>query len=505
MALLPGKPEALWVETAPRPRYPVLKGDLSVDVAVLGAGIVGLTTALLLAREGKRVALIEAGRVGMGATAHATVKVTAGHRLLYSRLERAFGMDTARTYAEANLAGLGRVAALVAELDIDCDFERKPNYVFAENATDLGSIEREVGVEVDAGLPSSFVEELDLPFPVAGAVRMEDQAQFHPRRYLLGLAAALAEDGTPVVERTPGLAVHEGRHGCRVETERGEVTADDVVLATQFPFVNRGLLFAKAYAYTEYAVAARIDADLAPQGMFINAGSPTRSFRTAPYRGGLVLIVVGEGHKSGEATRTEERYGALEEWARDNFGVVEFTLRWSTEDYHSMDGLPFVGRISYFSHHVWVATAFGAWGITNGTVAAMVLTDLIAGRENPWAKLFDPQRVTPRQSARRFLIENTKAGIHWVGDRLVPRPSDTEAIQPGDGAVINVDGDEIAAYRDEEGTLHAVSAVCTHIGCIVQWNGAEKTWDCPCHGSRFDVEGKVLHPPAVRPLEKREP
>jgi len=492
---------SFWIDTTPRTDYPVMPGDVSADVAVLGGGITGLTAAVLLKRLGKRVVLIESRRIAEGVTGHTTAKVTSQHKLIYDTLIAKHGDQKARLYAEANEAAIDRIEAFVNEKSIDCDFRRLPAYVYAESREMVPQLEAEVEAAQKVGLPASFVEEVPLPFPVVGALRFDDQAQFHVRKYLLPLAEEIPGGGSHLFENTRALDVREGLH-CRVETNRGIVIAKDVIIATHIPFVFKGEFWAKSTPRREYGIAARIEQTVASEGIFISAESPTRSVRTASRNGESVLIVVGETHKTGEEPDTEQRYKNLEEWARERFGVTEVASRWSSQDYSSFDRLPYVGRIGSGSEHLYVATAFSAWGLTNGTAAAMLLSDLIAGKGNEWARLYDSTR-TPPLTAKSLYKEGLKEAMHFVKDRF--RGAGTVDIAPGEGGIVGRPGDQSAVYRDLQGELHAVSARCTHLGCIISWNPVETSWDCPCHGSRFSVDGEVLQGPAVRDLKKKRP
>jgi glycine/D-amino acid oxidase-like deaminating enzyme/nitrite reductase/ring-hydroxylating ferredoxin subunit len=502
---LEGKNTSLWVDTAPESDYPVLKPGLHVDVAVLGGGIAGLTTALLLKRDGARVAVVEAGRVGGGVTAYTTAKVTSLHGIHYQSVESSFGEDGARAYAQANEAGLERVAQFVDELGIDCDFRRKPAFTYAEDDSDRGKIEDEVEAASRAGLAASFTTETDLPWPVAAAVRVDDQAEFHPRRYLLPLAAAITGDGSHVFERSRAIAVAGGRERVRISTTRGELTADQVVVATHFPFLDRGGYFARMHPERSYGLGLLLRSGTAPQGMYLSTESPAHTVRSHPTDRGEMVIAGGESHKTGQGGDTASRVARLESWARERFDVRSIEYRWSTQDNMPVDGVPFVGRLAPFQKRLWVATGFMKWGLTNGTAAGMILTDLIAGRSNPWAELFDSTRFKPLASAKELVKENANVGARFVGDHLGrPDVRSVDELAPGEGGIIRRGASKVAAYRSEDGTLQEVSAVCTHLGCQVKWNRAERSWDCPCHGSRFDVSGRVIQGPAVKDLEPKE-
>lgn len=310
---------------------------------------------------------------------------------------------------------------------------------------------------------------------------LSDQAQFHPRRFLL-----------PLVDRLPGDGSHVFEH-------------THVLVTTHLPILDRGLYFAKAHPSRAYVVAFAIDPVQAPQGMFITASQPTRSIRTAHDGDRLLLLVGGEGHKPGEGS-SEERYATLERFGRERFGVEDVAYRWSTHDFFTLDRVPYVGRLRRGSDRILVATVYGSWGMTNGTAAAHVLADAVLGRQNRWSELYDAHRLTVRASATSFVKENANVARHFVGDRLRKSPHEPEAsLAPREGRLLEMDGRRVAAYRDEAGTMHRLSPACTHLGCTVAWNDAERTWDCPCHGSRFDGRGSVIEGPAVRNLRRLEP
>ena len=499
-----GCPPSLWLESTPDTAYPPLAEPLDVDVAVVGGGIAGITAALLLKRAGKSVALLESKRLLRGATGYTTAKVTAAHSLTYTTVAKKFGDDGARLYAEANQAALDFVVQLAEAEGIDCELERKTNYVYCESGDERSKIEQEVDAARRAGLAARLVEETPLPYPVECAFALDEQAQFHPRKYLLPLAERIDGDGSRVLELTRVLDV-EGSGPLRVTTDRGALTARDVILASHLPILDRGFFFAKAHPDRSYAVACRIRPEQDPDGMYINVGTPTRSVRTARDERGPLILLGGEGHKPGAEPDTDARYRALEEFGRRHWDADEFPYRWSTQDYSPLDGVPYVGRLTRRGDHVYVATGFKKWGMTNGTAAAILLADLILGRTNPWAGLFDAKRLKPLASAPKFVKENAAVARHFFRDRL-DRGETTavEALQPGEGRLLRLGGRKTAVYRDEGGRVHALSPVCTHMGCHVSWNPAERSWDCPCHGSRFRGDGAVIQGPATRDLAKRD-
>jgi glycine/D-amino acid oxidase-like deaminating enzyme/nitrite reductase/ring-hydroxylating ferredoxin subunit len=492
-----------WLATRPEPRpFPALDEDVRADVAVLGGGIVGITTALLLREAGLDVVLLEADRLAHGVSGHTTAKVTSQHGLVYARLRARFGAEGARTYAEANQAALEWIADRVASDAIECDFRRRPAYAYVTSERARGKLEDEARAANEAGLPARLAEIIPLPFDVEAAVRFDNQAEFHAGRYLGALTDSLAATGARVYEHT--RAVEVINDGDRVvKTPGGDVTAGHVVVATHYPFLDRSLAFARVSPQRSYAILCRI-AGAPPEGMFISGDSPSRSVRAVPLEGEELLLVGGEGHKPGTGGDTRVRYRRLEAFAREHWDVRSVDYRWSAQDNTTLDGVPYVGPLTPWDDRVLMATGFAKWGMTGGTAAAMILADRVQDKENAWAGLFDPSRLTLRASARRFLTENAEVGLRFVGDRLTkPGLRSLDELGPGEGDIVRHDGERVAAFRDDDGTVTAVSAVCTHLGCQVNFNAAERSWDCPCHGSRFAVDGSVLHGPAVHRLERK--
>ena len=497
--------QSFWTASTEAPEHPRLDGELKVDVAIVGAGIVGLTVGWLLKQAGRSVAVVDMDRVGRGVSGYTTAKVTAGHGLMYQRLEKRHGSEVAAAYARANQAAVEQLARWVEKEGIDCDFERRSNYVYTEDIEAVDQVKLEVDAAERAGLPVTFVTDTTLPFPVTGAVRLEHQAQFHPRKYLLRLASLISGDGSYIFERSRATDVREEDEGCIAVVETGaRLIARDVILATHYPFLDRGLFFPRVHQKRSYAILGPAPASV-PDGMFISADEPTRSLRSVADGDRTLLLIGGNGHRAGEETETEGEYEDLARWAKERFGVVDIAYRWSSQDGVTVDMLPYAGTAFRSSRHIYTATGFGKWGMTNGTAAANILSDMILGRENEFAALFDPRRISLSASFPEVLTENIPVAKHLVLDRLAhPQRKPLEELLPGEAAVQRVGLGQVAAYRDEAGHLHTVAAECTHLGCIVRWNSAERSWDCPCHGSRFDHEGRVLHGPATKDLEHKD-
>ena len=538
---LPGRPSSPWTDRTDADRHSPLETDLAVDVAVVGAGIVGLSVATHLRERGRTVAVCERRRVGAGTTGRSTAKLTSQHGLVYDHLRRRFGRRAAKTYAQVNEHAIDEVERRIEEWGTDCGFERQPSYLYGD---DVDAIEREADAARLAGIDASLVRSTP-PFERASmAVRFDDQAWFDPVAYLQVLADDLAADkGARLYERTRvtgvdtgslvdfgtrsdqtgrsesedgtanqnGGANQEGRsssqevsarhrdeYPCRVFTPGGTVLAEHVVLATGFPIRDRIGYFTRLYPKRSYVLALRLDGNY-PEGMYYRTGDPHRSVRTHRDERGDLLLVGGENHKTGQGGSTAERYRTLERWARDRFPVDSVEYRWSAQDYTSVDRVPLVGRAEPGSP-LYVATGFGGWGMTGGVAAGRLLAEAIVGEPSEF-DLFDPLRFTPTASLESALTENADAAgqfaTDWLRTLLSP---DLDSIGRGEGRVIRDGAKPIAAARDDEGDLHTVSAVCTHTYCVVDWNDAECTWDCPCHGSRFAPDGTLLEGPATEDL-----
>jgi glycine/D-amino acid oxidase-like deaminating enzyme/nitrite reductase/ring-hydroxylating ferredoxin subunit len=489
--------QSLWLAALPATTYPPPSDERAFDVLVLGGGITGLTTALLLKRRGARVAVVEAGRVGAGVSGNNTAKVTALQSTVLTSIGRTRGAEVADEYAARSRAAVELVAELSSAEGVDCDLERRDAFTVAVRDAELADVEREYEAARRAGLPVEMTAAVDLPYPVAGAVRLPDQVAFHPVKYVSGLAAAVDGDGCRVFERTRALRVTEGRP-VQIETTRGALTGDRVVVATHYPIWDRGLYFARMESSRSYCVAARVRGEPA-RGMSITTGADTWSYRSA----GDLMIVLGAGHPTGARGVDHSCYTAVEEHLRERWDVEQVVHRWSAQDPMPYDHTPMIGSYTPGNTRMYVASGFAKWGLTGGTMAAAILSEQLTG--GPGTDVFSPHRLSPRGLPQLARI-NAKAGVDLVGDRLMPGQISSAAdLAPDSAGVVRSGVDRTGVYRDPDGGLHAVSMRCTHLGCLVRFNAAEKSWDCPCHGSRFDVDGEVLEGPAVRPLSRRNP
>ncbi len=496
---------SLWLTTATPPlSCPPLSGDADADIVVIGGGIAGVTTALHLQSAGADVVLLEAAELGSGVTGNSTAKVTALQSTLLSTIASHHDEETAGVYAAASAAAVEDVAALVARHGIDCALERRPAVTYAADESQRSSVRREYETAAAAALPVRWSEDdAGQPYPVAGAVWLEEQLAFNPVSYVRGLARALIDAGGRIHERSRALSVNDGSP-CRVRTEDGTVTARQVVLATHYPILDRGLYFARLEAQRSYCVAARVLDGAFPRAMAISAGSDSRSVQWMGDR----VIVGGRGHSAGASgIDAENRFAPLEAFAREHWNVApgEAAERWSAQDPIPYDHLPMVGPLLPRRRRLWVATGWAKWGLTSATFAARILAASLLGEDHGWAASFDPNRLSVRS-----LPEVGKLGVKFNGllvlDRLTPAQAKRGADVPvGEARVVGDGLGKKGVFRDQAGELHAVSLRCTHLGCLLRFNAAERSWDCPCHGSRFDVDGAVLEGPAVNPLPRRSP
>jgi glycine/D-amino acid oxidase-like deaminating enzyme/nitrite reductase/ring-hydroxylating ferredoxin subunit len=500
---LPKSSQSLWIAPRRAPAFPQLRSNLTVDVAVIGGGITGITAATLLKRAGLTVALLEARRLAIGPTGHTTAHLTEALDERYAELRKRFGGAGARLAASSSRAAIEQIAAFVGEEALDCDFARVPGFLYTETADAVAELEAEYEAAVAAGLKVSLVDEVPLPFHVEKALRFEEQAQFHVRRYLMPLAKALRTSGSHVFERTRAVEVKDGEP-CLIETDTGaRIEARSVVFATNAP-LSRFSMHPSLAHYRSYVLALhlRVGAQT-PPGLFWDTADPYHYIRTHPTPAGPLLIVGGEDHKTGQESDTVACFERLREYAQ-RFPARSIAYRWSEQVAEPLDGLPFIGK-SPSGGNVFVATGYSGTGMTFGTLAGMLISDLILGRDNPWKDIYSPSRITARPSVlKEYVAENLDYPAHLVADRLRGPDADSFAeVGRGEGKIVAGDAERLAVYRDEHGNAHAVTATCTHLGCQVSWNSAEKTWDCPCHGSRFDTRGQVLNGPARKPLKRR--
>ena len=482
-----------------------LQNDLETEVVIVGAGIVGIMTAFRLMNKGVNVVLVEASEVINGTTGHTTAKITAQHGLIYDKLIKSIGEDNAKLYYEANMQGLKYIHSLYTEEAIDCDYEEQDAILYAETDTYEQKVRSEFEAYQRLGIPGKLVEELPLPFTIKNAIIMPKQAQFHPVKFLSHLLNLFVKKGGQVFAHTPVETIQDVDEGpLQIKTKNGHTLyCNKVVIASHYPFYDmQGLYFSRLSPKRSYIVAAEIKEE-APSGMYISADQPTRSIRHTKDGEKTLMLFGGEDHKTGQSEHPLKHYEALKDFAERYYTVKELPYRWSAQDLETLDYVPYIGPYSSAKDHIYVATGFAKWGMSNGALAALILSDLVRGKENPYADLFTPTRSeTNIQSAGKFIKENANVAKELIKGKLTDKDIRPDDLKPDEGSIVTFNGKRAGAYRDCEGKLCVVDTTCTHMGCEVKWNDGERSWDCPCHGSRFSPDGEVLEGPAVKPLKR---
>lgn len=503
-----GTTVSVWMATEEIEGRGALTEDMTADVCVVGAGIAGLTTAYLLARAGKSVVVIDDGPIGGGETGRTTAHIANALDDRFHEIERLHGEEGSRLAAASHGAAINRIEAIVRQEGIDCEFQRLDGYLFNPPGDPVEDLRRELEAAHRAGLSDvTLVERAPLPtYDTGPALLFPNQAQFHPMKYLSGLARAIERDGGRIFTRTRAERVNGGSKAS-VETGDGiTISAGAIVVATNTPINDRFVIHLKQAPYRTYAIGIQVPAGAVPRALYWDTPDPYHYVRLQSAERGAgeyeILIVGGEDHKTGQADDERARFDRLEQWTRERFPMAgEVEYRWSGQVMEPVDALGFIGRNPLDDDNVYIITGDSGHGITNGTIGGILITDLILGRDNPWAKLYDPSRITI-SAAKTFLQEGANTLAQYA-DWLAGSDVDAvKEIREGSGAVLWDGATKIAVYRDQHGHLHGCSAICPHLGCVVDWNDLEKSWDCPCHGSRFDAYGRVVNGPAIEDLKQ---
>jgi glycine/D-amino acid oxidase-like deaminating enzyme/nitrite reductase/ring-hydroxylating ferredoxin subunit len=496
---------SLWMgETAPQPP---LRLSAHTDVCVVGAGISGMTTAYLLTRQGKSVIVLDTRSIGGGETGRTTAHLSNALDDRYYELEWLFGQRGARLAAASHTAAIDCIEAIIAEEHIACDFERLDGYLFVPPEESTEVLEREISAVHRAGLTDvEWVDRAPLEyFDTGRCLRFPRQGQFHPLKYLNGLAQAIRRAGGQIFTDVHAEDIHGGSPA-RITTRAGPVvTAHHVVVATNTPINDPLIIHTKQYAYRTYVIGVRIPPGSVTKALYWDTPDPYHYVRIHSGDDGRrqthdLLIVGGEDHKVGEKNDGNERFAELYRWTQKRFPMVQnIEYQWSGQIIEPADSLAFIGRKPQDAPNVYIATGDSGHGLTHGTIAGILLTDLIIGRQNPWACLYDPLRLRSIATTD-FIVENLNVLAHYADWLTGGEVSSAEEIKPGEGRILRRGLTKIAAYRDENGVLHERQAICQHVGCVVSWNSTEKSWDCPCHGARYDALGRVLNGPANNDL-----
>ena len=506
-----GKTQSLWMDTAEVPQYPALMEDTTADVCVIGAGIAGLMTAYFLAREGKSVVVIDDGPIAGGETGRTTAHLSNAFDDRYLEVEKVHGAEAARLTADSHTAAIDALEQVVTTENIDCDFRRLDGWLFLseeDRKKHPGLLDDEYAAATRAGL--RVVREKSAPIPgrdVGPSLRFPNQAQFHPVKFLAGLARAIVARGGRVYTQTHADSVEGGEKPKVKTSDRRTIRGKAICVCTNSPISDYVVTHLKQAPYRTFVIGAAVPGGTVEPALYWDTAEHYHYVRlmNGSTTGEDVLIVGGEDHKTGQEDDAPDRFRLLEEWARVHFpsiGPVKY--HWSGQVLEPADFLAFIGPNPDGAPNVYIATGDSGNGMTHGAIAGMLLTDLVLGRTNPWAALYDPKRVSVR-SATDLLKENFNVAVQYADWVKPGETSDVANIPPGEGAVLRRGAHRVAAYRDDQGNLHERSATCTHLACVVRWNSTEKSWDCPCHGSRFDALGNVVNGPAIKSLGAPEP
>ncbi|ELC8344716.1 FAD-dependent oxidoreductase [Clostridium perfringens] len=475
--------KSVWSESCKFRKREALNKDIKTDVLVIGAGIAGVLTAYMLKQKGREVVLIDAAEIASGNTKNTTAKIASQHDLIYSKLIAEFGEEKARQYAKANELAIKKYKEIIEDKRIECDFEEKPAYVYSLNEVDV--LKEEVEAAKNLGIDAEFVQEANLPFKINGAVKFNNQAQFNPLKFLKGISNELV-----IYENTRALEIKENL----VVTSGGNITANNIVVATHYPIMNApGYYFMKMHQERSYVLALENTSEI--DGMYIDLNKEGYSFRT--YNN--LLLLGGISHRTGE---NEEggSYDELRKVAKRLYPKAKEKYYWSAQDCMTIDGIPYIGRYSSETPNIYVATGFNKWGMTSSMVSAMIISDMILEKENDFSEIFSPRRFDLSLSINNIANDLIETAKNFIAQKVYIPSSEIEHIKNGHGGIIEYNGEKVGVYKNKEGKEFFVSTKCTHLGCQLSWNSDELTWDCPCHGSRFDYKGRLIGSPATKDL-----
>ncbi|EHK2365306.1 FAD-dependent oxidoreductase [Clostridium perfringens] len=475
--------KSVWSESCKFRKREALNKDIKTDVLVIGAGIAGVLTAYMLKQKGREVVVIDAAEIASGNTKNTTAKITSQHDLIYSKLITEFGEEKARQYAKANELAIKKYKEIIEDKRIECDFEEKSAYVYSLNEVDV--LKEEVEAAKNLGIDAEFVQEVNLPFKIKGAVKFNNQAQFNPLKFLKGISNELV-----IYENTRALEIKENL----VVTSGGNITANNIVVATHYPIMNApGYYFMKMHQERSYVLALENTSEI--DGMYIDLNKEGYSFRT--YNN--LLLLGGISHRTGE---NEEggSYDELRKVAKKLYPKAKEKYYWSAQDCMTIDGIPYIGRYSSETPNIYVATGFNKWGMTSSMVSAMIISDMILEKENDFSEIFSPRRFDLSLSINNIANDLIETAKNFIAQKVYIPSSEIEHIKNGHGGIIEYNGEKVGVYKNKEGKEFFVSTKCTHLGCQLSWNADELTWDCPCHGSRFDYKGRLIGSPATKDL-----
>ena len=500
--------ESLWISGTKKTNYQTLEKDEKTDVCVIGGGIVGAITSYLLTQKGLNVIILEKDKLCMGVTANSTAKLTSQHGLFYKYLYDEYGADFAKLYLESNENGIKLAEEIIQNENIDCDFEKKDAYVFATTITELEKVKQELNTLNKLGFDAEYVENIKIPADnVLGAIKFKNQAQFNARKYTLQLFEKTSNLGAKIYENSKVEKIEKMGENYSISVGKNEVIAKYVVIATHYPIKNfPGVYFSKMYQDKTYVIAVDIGENKKMiDGMFIQSCEPIISFRTAKYNEKELLIVAGSGHKTGQPnSKIEDNFINLENYIKKYYPNSKVMFKWSTEDCITLDKIPYIGKFSNLLPNMYVATGFKKWGMSTSHVAGKIITDLILNNKNKYADIYKATRLNPIKNIKELGNMIKESTNSLVLNKLKPINTEFKDIKLGEGGIVEIEGEKVGIYKRQDGEIFAVKPYCGHLGCLISWNNLEKTWDCPCHGSRYDYMGNIITEPTVKGLSRYE-
>ncbi|ENH97282.1 putative oxidoreductase ordL [Gracilibacillus halophilus YIM-C55.5] len=492
----------LWQSEQVIQEFPKLNEDKKTDVTIIGGGITGITTAFLLSQQGVRVVLIDRNRVANGTTGHTTAKVTAQHGMIYDEFIQHFGTEYARLYYESQKEAMRQIESIIESLQIDCQYEKQDAILYTNDEKQQKKLEKELTAYQQLDIKGNEVSELPFHIPASFALKMSNQAQFHPILYVKGMIDELARNDIEIYEQTEAVDIENSDHTIVRTNTQHTIVCDYVVQASHFPFYEGEAFYsARMYPSRSY-LAAFSSKEMYPGGMYLSIDQPKKTLRTVTHNGKELWIVGGENHKTGQYKKQTSPYQLLQQFAENYLPVGNWEYQWSAQDYTTLDKMPYIGRLNKNRPEILIATGFRKWGMTNSTVAADLLSKMILDKESRYIDLYRPTRFQADPSLRKLITTNTNVATEYIRGKFAQERHTENEIKPGSALKTKQNGQVIGLYKDNEHKVHAIDTTCTHLGCEVNWNDTEKSWDCPCHGSRFTPEGKVIEGPAIKDLPK---
>lgn len=493
---------SFWIKNFKNKTYPPLNDNLHVDVCIIGGGITGISCGYYLVKNNINVCILEKDKIIEKTSGHTTAKITSQHDLFYNYLYNSYGKDFAKKYLESNEEAILNIKNIIDLENIDCDYEFENSYVYTTDENNVQKIKDEIQILEKLNYNANFLNSINLPISnLKAAIEFNNQAQFNPIKYANALCNIITENSGLIFENSKVEKVEKYKNEYKIYCNKKIITAKNVVIATRYPIINfPGFYFLKMYSEASYLIGVETSSNL-PQGMYINSDTPTFSFRTADFNGKRILLVGGMGHKRGAKIDLTNSYNILEQKAKELYPDAKVLYKWNTHDSISLDKIPYIGEFSLLYPNVYVATGFKKWGMTTSNISATIITDKILGRENKYAEIYNSKRFNLIKNIKEFgniLKETSSSLIFNKFDMPQAKPKDVE---PLDGKIVNYNGTKIGLYKDESGKEYKVIPTCTHLGCELSWNNLDKTWDCPCHGSRYTFEGKLIYGPSKKNLK----